>query len=269
MKKIGFIGAGNMAQAVIRAWIESGRVGRDNIFASSRTESRLQKVAEKFGIHACNSNEKLVESVDIVILATKPQDLAAAIEPVSMALEDKVVISLAAGFTLDKLKSLIIHTKKIIRVMANTPIRLGKGVVGYTMTDETLIYENQIRSLLEPLGVVLSIEDGEPFRALTVAAASGTGFVFELMQYWQDWIEGYGVDAHTARAITVHTFLGAAMLADKQSQQSLEELQTQVVSKKGTTAAGLDSLRENDVERLLRLSFEKAALRDTELSDLI
>jgi pyrroline-5-carboxylate reductase len=269
MKKIGFIGAGNLAQAMIRAWLESGKIHKENIFASSRTEARLSKVVEKFGIQACSSNEQLVQKVDIVILATKPQDLAGAVEAVAMEFEDKLVVSLAAGFTLDKLKKLIPYTKQLVRVMANTPIKIGKGVVGYTMTDEASLYENQIRSILEPLGIVLSMTDGDAFRALTIASASGTGFVLELMQYWQDWIEGYGVDAHTAKEITIHTFLGTACLAERQNQQTFEELQSSVVSKKGTTAAGLDSIRENDVERVLRLSFEKAALRDSELSELV
>jgi pyrroline-5-carboxylate reductase len=266
--KIGFIGAGQMAQAMIKAFLDSGQVAKEKIFVSSRTEARLNKVVEKFGITACSSNEKLVESTDLIILATKPQDLAAATEAVAMAFDEgQIVLSVCAGFTLPKLKKLIPSAQKMGRAMMNTPVRMQKGVIGYCFTPETALYEAQLVQLLGSLGEVFPIPDGEPMQAVTVSSASGTGFVLELMQYWQDWIEGYDIDPETARRITVQTFLGTALLAEKQYQQSFEELQSHVVSKKGTTAAGLDSIRENDVERLLRLSFEKAVLRDTELSN--
>lgn len=266
--KIGFIGSGQMAQAMIKAFIDSGHVSKDRIYASSRTEARLAKVVEKYGINACTSNEKIVESCNIVILATKPQDLPLAVEPVGMAFDEgHIVLSVCAGFTLSKLKKMLPSAQKIGRVMLNTPVKIQKGVVGYCLTPETAVYEPPIVNLLRSLGQVFPISDGESMQAVTISAASGTGFVLELMQYWQDWIEGYDIDPEIARQITVQTFLGTAMLAEKQSQQSFEELQSQVVSKKGTTAAGLDSIRENDVERMLRLSFEKAVLRDSELSN--
>lgn len=265
--KLGFIGAGQLAQSIMRALLDTKTLEPADIYASNRSEARLDKVVEKFGIHRCNSNEKLVESVDIVIIATKPQDIVAAIEPVTTVIdEDKIIISLAAGFDLHKLKKLLPNNKKIIRLMTNTPVKISQAVVGYAMTDEALLFEDDLKSLFSPLGVIMPIPDGESFQAFTIASASGTGFILELMQYWQEWIEGYGIESDLARKITVQTFLGTAALASKQSQMSLEELQSQVTSKKGTTATGLDSMRENEIERLLRLSFEKAVLRDSELS---
>lgn len=267
--KIGFIGAGQMAQAMIKAIIDSGTLPKEKIFATSRTEARLAKVIEKYGINGVSSNEKLIEACDVVFLATKPQDLAMAVEPIAMSFDDgQVVLSLCAGFTLGKLKKMIPSAPKMGRVMLNTPAKIQKGVIGYCLTPETTVYESEIIHLLSCLGLVFAVPDGETMQAVTISAASGTGFVLELMQYWQDWIEGYGIDADIARQITVQTFAGTALLAEKQSQQTFEELQSHVVSKKGTTAAGLDSIRENDVERMLRLSFEKAVLRDTELSNL-
>jgi pyrroline-5-carboxylate reductase len=91
------------------------------------------------------------------------------------------------------------------------------------------------------------------------------GFVFELMIYWKEWLEEHGFAPELAQKMTVQTFLGASVLADG-AGESLEDLQNRVTSKKGITAAGLDSLRELEVERLLRYSFEKAAIRDKELS---
>ncbi len=89
------------------------------------------------------------------------------------------------------------------------------------------------------------------------------------MLYWQEWIEGYGFDSELAKKMAVQTFLGAALQAEGSNGQSLETLQAKVVSKKGVTMAGLDSMRELDIERALRVSFEKAMLRDRELGKRI
>ena len=86
------------------------------------------------------------------------------------------------------------------------------------------------------------------------------------MVYWQEWLEDLGIEPELARAMTESTFQGTADLAQQTPSLSLEELQSKVTSKKGITAAGLESMRELEVERLLRYSFEKAALRDRELS---
>ncbi len=267
ISKIGFIGAGQMAQAIIRALLDAKTFSEDQIFISNRSNDRLLRVAEKFKVQACSSNEKLVESVDVVILATKPQDLATALEPIAMAFnEGQIVMSLAAGISLEKLEELVPSTKLFARMMPNTPIKVRKAVVGYSLSEAAEIYEDEVLKILNPLGLVVAIPDGESFQALTVAASSGTGFIFELMQYWQDWIEGYGIEPEMAKQIITQTFLGTAMLAEKQDQMSFEDLQSQVTSKKGVTAAGLESMRELEIERLMRLSFEKAVLRDTELS---
>jgi pyrroline-5-carboxylate reductase len=97
-----------------------------------------------------------------------------------------------------------------------------------------------------------------------VACSSGTGFIFEMMLYWQEWLEEHGFDGEVARRMTTETFLGASLLAT-QSKESIDELQARVTSKKGVTAAGLQSMRELEIERALRISFEKAAMRNKEI----
>jgi len=87
-----------------------------------------------------------------------------------------------------------------------------------------------------------------------------------MMMYFQDWIEERGFEPDVARKMVVETFLGAAKLAAVNPDQSLEDLQNKVTSKKGVTAAGLESMREFEIERALRYSFEKAALRNQELA---
>lgn len=263
--KIGFIGCGNISEAIIKGWIESGTVKANNIYASNRSEGKLQKVVATYGIHGVTS-EELLEHADVVVLGMKPQDLQAAVEPLESAFDpEQIVISLAAGIPIQTLAKTLASSKKLIRLMPNTPIRLRKGVIGYCLSYDAQHLDSLVEDLFSPLGLVIQADEGEAFEALTVSCSSGVGFVFELMQYWKEWLEEHDFDPKVAQAMTVQTFLGAAELATAASEVDLLEHQARVTSKKGVTWAGLDSMRELEVERVLRYSFEKAALRDREI----
>ncbi|MFN7262640.1 MAG: pyrroline-5-carboxylate reductase family protein [Pseudobdellovibrionaceae bacterium] len=264
--KIGFIGTGNLAQAMIKGLIENKVVEPNQLYGCNRSPGKLQKTVETYGIHSCSTAEELIETCDIVVLAMKPQDLPAAIDPLAASFnENQIVISLAAGITLRMLEKKLSQAR-IIRLMPNTPSLISRGVIGYVANDDDSSLEAIIEDMFNPLGYVLKVEDEDQFEALTVSCSSGTGFVFELMMYWQDWIEERGFPPDVARKMTVETFLGASMLAAQSNQSSLEDLLAKVTSKKGITAAGLQSMRELEIERALRYSFEKAALRNQELA---
>lgn len=263
-KKIGIIGAGNMGQAIVKALIESATATADSIIVSNRSPGKLEKVKKLYGVQTETTNEALVEACDVVIIAVKPQDLIEAIEPCRASFGlDHIVISLAAGVELKALRRLI-PEGHLSRLMVNTPVLICKGVIGFCSQND--LYETLIRNLFTPLGTVVKLEEGDTFEAFSVASASGTGFIFELMTYWQEWIEEHGIEPQVARDIVVQTFLGTAALAEK-SSESLEELQNKVTSKKGMTAAGLESMRSLEIEGLLRMSFNKAALRYKELGN--
>jgi pyrroline-5-carboxylate reductase len=196
----------------------------------------------------------------------KPQDLASAIDPLSSSFrEGQIVISLAAGITLHTLEKKLPQCR-IVRMMPNTPALIQRGMFGYVTSHEDAALETLVEDMCEPLGSVYKMADEDQFEAFTVSCASGTGFVYELMMYWQDWIEERGFDPADARKMVIETFLGAALLASQSKDTPIEELQNKVTSKKGITAAGLQSMRELEIERALRYSFEKAALRNQELA---
>jgi pyrroline-5-carboxylate reductase len=267
-QKIGFIGAGNMCQTLVQGWLSRKLAEPADILVSNRTPGKVQKLIENSGVIGCATNEELVEQADVVILAVKPQDLIAAVEPISSAFGNhQIVISLAAGIGLSRLKKLVPTVQHLARVMANTPARVGRGAFGYCTPGKDLRVDRWMEAMFAPLGLCVRLDEGEPFQAFAVATSAGVGFVFELMLYWQEWLEERGISAEMAQKMTVHTFLGAGELALASEPQSLVELQAKVTSKKGITAAGLESMRELEVERLLRYSFEKSALRDRELSE--
>lgn len=266
-ENVGFIGAGNMAQALIEGWLARGLVTAGEIFVSNRTPGKLQKLVEQFKVNGCATSEEVVDKSDVVLLAMKPQDLEAAVEPIASAFNaDQVVISLAAGIQLRKLKRILPQCRNIVRLMPNTPARIQKGCFGYCTPADNLRVDRWMERMFKPLGLVIRLDEGDQFEAFSVASSAGVGFVYELMIYWQEWLEERGIEPAVAEQMTVHTFLGASELALQSMPASLDELQAKVTSKKGITAAGLDSMRELEVERLLRYSFEKSAMRDRELA---
>lgn len=256
-----------MGQAIMRALISSGVVPKEHVFATNRSPGKLKKIEETLGVTSVNTNEELVDLCDIIILGVKPQDLVGVLEPIASSFHDgHLVISIAAGFSLQSLKRLLPEVVGLARAMPNTPATIREAVVGYCLAEGAEAYEESVEEVLTPLGLVVAVDEGEMFEALTVSCGSGTAFVFELMLYWQEWMEEHGFDPITAREMVVQTFVGASKLAAASPEIAIQELQDRVVSKKGVTAAGLQSMRELELERGLRYSFEKAVIRDQEIS---
>lgn len=268
MKRFGFIGIGNIAQATIRGWIQSGQITAQQIAVSGRSDGKVKAAERKWGVKAFSTNEALVEHSDVVLFCTKPQDLQTAVEPISSSFhKHHIVISLAAGIPLHSLEKLIPSTKQIVRTIVNTPVQIQKAVIGYSLSKGALHLGTFIEGLFSPLGIVINVEEGEPLAALTVGTSSGIGFILEQMIYWQEWLEEHDFSPETARKMTIQTFEGAAQLARLSREKSLTELQNQVVSKKGVTSAGLNSIRKLEMSTALRMSFEKAVLRDREIGE--
>lgn len=267
--KLGFIGTGNMAQTMIKALIENKMTTSQNIMGCNRSPGKLQKLVEQYQILSAPSADAVVDFADIVIVAVKPQDFMAAVEPISRQFQhNQIVISLAAGIKLNRLQKLI-PDARVCRLIPNTPSLIGKGVLGFYSEHKDSSVLSVVEDLVATLGHLVVVEDEDKLEAITVASASGTGFVFEMMLYWQDWLEEHGFSEAEARQITVETFLGTSMLASQNKLNAIEDLQARVTSKKGVTLAGLSSMRELEIERALRISFEKAAMRSSELANEI
>lgn len=264
--KIGFVGAGHMTQALIKGMVEFKAVRPEQIVVSNRTPGKLLKLQEIFGVQTRAQNEQVVEECDVVILATKPQDLPAAIVSIAGAFnEHQIVISLAAGIPFSILEKQV-SDGRLVRLMPNTPSLISRGILGFMCQKPDDYVSSTMEDLFTSLGVVVEVDTEEKLDALMVSCSSGTGFVFEMMMYWQDWIAERGFTDEEARLMTIETFLGASMLAAQSDGIEIEELQSRVTSKKGVTAAGLTSMRELEMERVLRVSFEKASMRAKEIS---
>ena len=212
--KIGFIGAGHMAQALVKGMVESNAVPANHIIVSNRTPGKLIKMAELYKVQTREHNEMVVEECDVVILAMKPQDLPKALEGIANQIrEHQIVISLIAGIGFETLSKQI-PEGRLVRLMPNTPSLIGRGVLGFICEEPSDDFvKSLMQDLFASLGVVLEVDGEEQFDALMISCSSGTGFVFEMMMYWQDWIEERGFSEEMSKKMTIETFLGASLLA--------------------------------------------------------
>ncbi|MDZ4678769.1 MAG: pyrroline-5-carboxylate reductase [Oligoflexia bacterium] len=259
----GFVGCGNLAQAIIGGALKTDSLLATQVSATNRSQSKLKKFANATSINICVDNQKLLMKSDVIVLATKPQDLCSVLEEIAPFITSKhIVISLAAGVTANVLKKHLSSAKAIFRVMANTPAVIQKGLYGiYRVKGKDEDFKTVSR-VFEKIGTIVTLKNDKEINAMTAGAASGTGFVLQFMQDFEKWFVKKGYPRSIARKVAVETFLGTSSLAQQRQEQSLEELRDAVTSKKGTTFAGLTSMKKSKVspgiQKALQASYSRS-----------
>lgn len=264
-KTIGFIGAGNMASALIKGLLKSELYGEDQLAASDKDSEKLKSVSERFGSKDYPSNMELVRESSIIVLAVKPFIIRDVLEEVKDYLrDDHLIISIAAGIPLRMIHSIIERDMPLIRVMPNTPALIQQGVsalaAGKMATPEHM---ETAREIFEAVGKSVVVTE-EMMDAVTAVSGSGPGYVFRIMESFVEAGESLGFDRETALLLVVRTFLGAAQLA-AESELSLSQLREMVVTPGGTTAAGITFFEENGLENAIRGGVEAARNKSVEL----
>lgn len=261
--KIGFIGGGNMAEAIIKGITgqESG-LGRE-IFVSEPKEDRRQYLENTYKIKTTGSNRQIADSCDIIILAVKPQNMDTVVDEISGSVTDnKTVVSIAAGITLEYLSSRL-KTKKLIRVMPNTPALVQKGMTVMSLcecfSDRDI---SVVREIFMSVGEVMTLPE-KYMDAVTAVSGSGPAFIAFFIEAV---IEGgikMGLNKDDASTLAVQTAIGTAQLLD--SGISPSKLREMVTSPGGTTAAGLRAFEERGFKDNVSFAIEAAKNRANEL----
>lgn len=263
--KIGFIGAGNMAEAIIKGLIKSGLYNPDRIAASDNDTVKLKNKSETYGIRAYDSNRELVQASNVIVLSVKPQILRGVLNEIAGYLtHDHLVISIAAGITVSLIQDFIGKDNPIIRVMPNTPALIQRGISalarGGAATEEHM---NKAQEIFNAVGKTVIVDEGM-MDAVTALSGSGPGFVFRIMEAFVEAGEKLGFDRDTALMLVKQTFLGASHLADE-SDSFLSKLREMVTSPGGTTAAGLSVFEEKGLSEVIRSGLKAARDRSVEL----
>jgi pyrroline-5-carboxylate reductase len=265
IKKLGFIGAGNMATALVKGLITSGRYHSNQLMASDKDEEMLRKISEQFGLKGHASNGDLVREGQIIVLAVKPQSMKEVLEDVKEEIrDDHLIISIAAGIPLKMIHSIIRREIPLIRVMPNTPALIQKGISALAPGKRATSEHMEIaRGIFDAVGETVIVNE-EMMDAVTALSGSGPGYFFRIMECFVEAGEQLGFDRETALLLVIQTVLGAAQLANE-SEKSLSELREMVTSPGGTTEAALAVFEKKGLEGLIGEAVKVACDRGVEL----
>lgn len=269
--KISFIGGGNMARSLISGLIKAG-YKKELISVSNRSEGKLIALKEDFGINTSLDNYEVAKNADLIILAVKPQFMAEMLNKLTDQIKDyqnKLIISLAAGVTVQRLESLLNGHNKIVRLMPNTPALIGYGVTGAYATNQVSEEEkNFTHQILSSVGKVVWVENENAINTVTAASGSSPAYFFLFMQYMIEHSKALGLTEEQAKTLVIETALGAAQMALKNPDISLETLRAQVTSKGGTTFAAISKFEELNLKNSVVQAMDACIARAEEMQKL-
>jgi pyrroline-5-carboxylate reductase len=267
MKKAGFIGAGNMAEAMVKGLLASGSFKKKDITLSDVNTERLSYISSQYGVRTTSDNREVVKTSDLVIFSVKPQVIPAVCGEVrSVATTDKLYVSIAAGVKYSFIKTLIGREIKLSRVMPNAPSLVLEGAScvyfgeGFSGEEEDLVL-----GILGSLGKAFRVESEGVMDAVTALSGSGPAFVSIFIEALCDGAVKMGLSRKLATDLAVQTVFGTSRMI-QESARHPAEIKDMVTSPGGTTASGIHSLEQGGFRAAVISAVESAAKRSAELS---
>ena len=258
-KKIGFIGCGKMASAIIGGVIASNYLSKENIMAAEISEEKAAEKSKELGIKVITDNNELVNSVDVVFVATTPNFVEGVLNGIkSSVTKDKLVVSIAAGVTTRFIESILGSDKRVVRVMPNTPALVLEGMSGVaggtTATEEDV---QAVVELLSNIGKAIEVTE-EQLDIVTAISGSGPAFYYKVINDIARAGEKMGMDYEKALTLSIQTAIGSAKML-LSSDKSAEDLIASVATKGGCTRVGVDYMEEVDTADMFYNLIEKTA----------
>ena len=264
---IGFIGAGNMATALISGLVNSNQ-SASKIIASSPEQEHLEKLSNNFGIKTTNNNLEVVEVANIVILAVKPNIVQAVIDEIKDLVinKDILIISIAAGVKIEKIESQITSPIRVIRAMPNTPASIMEGVTAICSNSNA--QSNDIENakyLFECVGKIAHIKEKD-IDIFTALIGSGPAYVFYLIESLLDSSKNLHLSEKEKKNLLASMISGAANLV-LNSEDSPNVLRKKVTSPGGVTQTAIGEFETAELKEIIRKSMIAAEKRSIELGE--
>ncbi|MHB1167542.1 MAG: pyrroline-5-carboxylate reductase [Carboxydocellales bacterium] len=265
-KKIGFIGAGAMAGALLSGLLKAGLVEARQMFASDINQEQLERQASKLGINSCQHNQELVSKVDIVVLAVKPQGISKVLGEISnQAKRSQLFISIDAVVTLGSLENNLPALIPVIRVMPNTPSLVGEGAAAIALGAAANQVHNELAiAIFGAVGKVVTVNENL-LDAVTGLSGSGPAYVYIMLEALSDAGVRVGLPRDVATTLAAQTLLGAAKMVLETGEHP-GKLKDMVTTPGGTTIAGLQALEEGSLRATLIKGVLAATKRSQEMS---
>ncbi len=263
MKKICFIGGGNMGQAFVQALIENKIFDQCDVLVVERSKENCAKIVEKYGVMA-TQNIKDSEDYDIIFLAVKPQNLA---DLPDLNLEGKVVISILAGMKISQIQDKF-KKAKVVRAMPNLGQFVNEGMTGYLFDDEDDFSDEEkdiVRNIFESGGRALQVDDEGVIDKITAVSGSGPAYFFYFVEKLVESAKKLGFSDEEAEMLVRQTFVGAADILRNNPDESVALWRERVTSKGGTTEAAIKNFENSDFAEVIDESMKCAEDRAVEL----
>ncbi len=267
IKKIGFIGGGNMASSLINGLIVSGHAAH-SLWVSDINADVVSALSENLGINSTVNNDELVTAVDVVVLAVKPQNLADVAKHIAPLIQQKqsLVVSIAAGISQNSLTRWLGNDVAIVRCMPNTPALVLTGATALHANDQVTTEQRDLaENILRAVGLALWVEQESELDAVTAVSGSGPAYFFLLMEAMENAAVQLGLTEQTARLLVQQTALGAAKIA-LESSESPAQLRQRVTSPGGTTQRAIETFEQGGFTELVAKALHAARDRSIEMS---
>jgi len=265
---IGFIGGGNMAEALIKGIVASGIYEPENVLVSDIRADRLEFLADIYGVTVAESNSQLAAQAGTVVLSVKPQMMIEVLEGVKDAIgSNKLVISIAAGITVANIAA-VLGEVAIIRVMPNTPALIGQGASALYANERAKPSLEKALSVFSSVGKAVVVDDEDLIDAVTAVSGSGPAYFFLLMEEMINAGVELGLSEAVAKDLVLQTAKGAGLLAVEADDrgEGPAELRRKVTSPGGTTEAAIKVFTEGKISELVSAALTRARDRGRELS---
>lgn len=259
MAKIGFIGTGNMATALIRSMKDN-----NEIISSDKTKEKLQKARKELGIKTTADNNEVAKNSEIIFLCAKPDDIKEILQEIKPNAENKIIVSIAAGIKIKFIESIIGKNKKIVRVMPNLNCAVGEMAAAFSCNKNIKANEKEsIKNLLNKAGLALEVDE-QKIDAVTALSGSGPAFIAYILDAFAKAGEKQGLSREISYNLALQTLFGTAKLLKKTGEKP-ESFIKRVSSPGGTTIAGLNVLEKSKIGLIIEKTIEAAAKRSKEL----
>lgn len=268
MGTIGFVGGGNMAEAVIKGILSAGVYEAGEVYVSDVLAERREYLAGEYGVQKAGSNGELAGEVDILVLSVKPQKMAEALESIKSSVKEGVlIISIAAGVKAAGIAAGL-GDVAIVRVMPNTPALIGEGASSLFANEKAKGRLEEAERIFSAVGKAVVVEEEGLIDAVTAVSGSGPAYYFLLMEQMIEAAVKLGLDEGAAKELVLQTAKGAALLAAEaeRGDEGPAELRRKVTSPGGTTEAALKVFSEGGFGALVEKAIKRAYERSGELS---
>jgi pyrroline-5-carboxylate reductase len=265
---IGFVGSGNMAEALTNGVLKAGVYRPGQVYVSDVRPERLEYLREHYGVRLAADNADLASKVDVLVLSVKPQNMGTALESIKDSLTaDVLVISIAAGIKTSRIAS-VLGDVAVVRVMPNMPAWVKEGASVLYANEKARTKVEKARLIFLSVGKALVVEDEKLLDVVTAVSGSGPAYFFLLMQEMIKAGVAMGLSEEEATELVLQTARGAAVLAQKAAGEgeTPAQLSARVATPNGTTEAAFKVFQARGFSDMISAGLHRAAERSRELS---